>query len=211
MSTLRSKSLAYMATKQVLKNGNNTLKEFKTLLSESTTTNNDSGTSNLYYMELLDEYPNSSDTMRHVSNILLQHASSKHQDDYIVLIGDGKTYEHLIDIKRLYGSEVDKLLIFPGDWHILYNYQPVLMKIYYHAGLLELAKASGHRGETLTSLQKCTNFKRTHHSLFQVWQAIYRSMLIAFTNSHPESLHPLTEMLSKTTLISENVLEMRAV
>ena len=48
MSTLRSKSLAYMATKQVLKNGNNTLKEFKTLLSESTTTN-DSGTSNLYY------------------------------------------------------------------------------------------------------------------------------------------------------------------
>ena len=32
-------------------------------------------------------------------------------------------------------------------------------------------------------------------------------MLIAFTNSHPESLHPLTEMLSKTTLTSENVLE----
>ena len=93
------------------------------MLSESTTTNNDSGTSNLYYMELLDEYPNSSDTMRHVSNILLQHASSKHQDDYIVLIGDGKTYEHLMDIKRLYGSEVDKLLIFPGDWHTLYNYQ----------------------------------------------------------------------------------------
>ena len=206
MSTLRSKSLAYMVTKQVLKNGNNTLKEFKTLLSESTTTN-DSGTSNLYYMELLDEYPDSSDKMRHVSNILLQHASSKHQDDYIVLIGDGKTYEHLMDIKRLYGSEVDKLLIFPGDWHILYNYQPVLMKIYYHAGLLELAKASGHRGETLTSLQKCTNFKRTHHFLFQVWQAIYRSMLIAFTNSHPESLHPLTEMLSRTTLTSENVLE----
>lgn len=32
-------------------------------------------------------------------------------------------------------------------------------------------------------------------------------MLIAFTNSHPERLHPLTEMLSKTTLTSENILE----
>ena len=49
-----------------------------------------------------------------------------------------------MDIKQLYGSELDKLLIFPGDWHILYNNQPVLMKIYYNAGLLELAKASGH-------------------------------------------------------------------
>ena len=205
MMTLRSKSLAYMATKQVLKNGK-VLKELKTLISESTTIN-DSGISNLYYMELLDEHPDSSDTMRHVPDILLQHASSKSQEDFVVLIGDGKTYEHLMDIKRLYGAELDKLLIFPGDWHILYNYQPVLMKIYYHAGLLELAKASGYRGETLTSLQKCTNFKRTHHFLFQVWQAIYRTMIIAFTNSHPESLHHLIEGLSSTTLTPENMLK----
>ena len=88
-----------------------------------------------------------------------------------------------------------------------HNYQPVLMKIYYHTGLLELAKASGHKGETLTSLQKCTNFKRTHHFLFQVWQAIYRSMLTAFMNSHPESLHLLTETLSHITLTPKNVLE----
>ena len=68
-----------MATKQVPRNGNDTLK----LLSESTATD-DSGVSNLYYMELLDEYPDSSDTMRYVSDILLQHASSKHQDSYVV-------------------------------------------------------------------------------------------------------------------------------
>ena len=99
--------------------------------------------------------------MKYVSDILLQHASSESQDNFVVLIGNGKTYEHFMAIKRLYGAELEKLLIFPGDWHILYNYQPVLMKIYYHACLLELAKASGYKGETLTSLQKCTNFKRT--------------------------------------------------
>ena len=205
MMTLKSKSLAYMASKQLLKNGK-ILKEFKVLLSESKT-DNDSGPSNLYYMELLDEYPDSSDTMRHVSDILLQHASSKYQDNYVLLVGDGKTYEHLMDIKQLYGSELEKLLIFPGDWHILYNYQPVLMKIYYHAGLMELAKVSGHRAETLTALQKCSNFKRTHHFLFQVWQAIYRSMVIAFMNNHPESLHPLAETLSNSTLTPENMLK----
>ena len=70
------------------------------------------------------------------------------------------------------------------------------MKIYYHAGLLELTKASGHGRETLTSLQKRTKFKRTHHFLFQVWQAIYNIY------SHPESLHP-TE-ISKTTLTFGN-------
>ena len=55
---------------------------------------------------------------RHVSNILLQHASSKHQDDYIVLTGDRKKLTNTLWIlKQLYGSELDKVLIFPGDWH----------------------------------------------------------------------------------------------
>lgn len=71
--------------------------------------------SNIYYMELLDEHPDSSDTMKHVSEILLHKASSSHQHNYVVLIGDGKTYEHLMGIKRLYGAELEQLLIFPGD------------------------------------------------------------------------------------------------
>ena len=79
-----------------------------------------------------------------------------------------------MEIKRLYGDSLDKLLIFPGDWHTLLNFQPVLMKVYYHAGLKEIAQKSGFR---------CGHFKRTHNRLLQVWQAIYRVMLDAFSTS----------------------------
>lgn len=108
--------------------------------------------SNIYYMELVDEQPHSADTMKHVSELLLS-TFTGHQNGYMILVGDGKTYEHLMEIKQLYGSSLQKLLIFPGDWHTLKNFQPVLMKIYYPVGLKELAKASGFRGETLKSLK----------------------------------------------------------
>ena len=143
-------------------------------------------------MELLDENPDSSDTMKHLAEILLETRSSVHQDRYVVLVGDGKTYEHLMQIKRMYGSELQKLSIFPGDWHTLKNYQPVLMKIYYPAGLKELAKASGFRAETLTSLEKCTNFKRTHQFLLQAWQSIYRQMINAYLNNKKDTFPQLT-------------------
>ncbi len=59
------------------------------------------------------------------------------------LFGDGK------HTKRQYGEALAKLLIFPGDWRTLKNYQEVLMKIYYVAGLKEIAMGSGYRGMTL--------------------------------------------------------------
>ncbi len=131
--------------------------------------------SNIYYFEILDENPDSTETMRYVSELLLQKKSI--YNEYVILTGDGKTYEHLMQVKRLYGTSLDKLLIFPGDWHTLKNFQP---KIYYYAGLKQIAQASGFRGETLTSLEKCSDFKRTHDFLLQAWQAIYISMFKAF-------------------------------
>ena len=125
----------------------------------------------------MDEHP---ETMRSVSDLLLHTANTEYQNDYVALVGDGKTYQHLMKIKQTYGQLLNKLLIFPGDWHLLKNLQPLLLKIYFHAGLKEIAEASGFKGETLTSLEKCSNFKRTHNFLLQVWQAIFRSMIITF-------------------------------
>ena len=51
------------------------------------------------------------------------------------------------------------------------------MKPYTDAGLASLAKAAGHRGETLTSLLQASNFRRTHEFLLQAFEAFYRYFL----------------------------------
>ena len=48
------------------------------------------------------------------------------------------------------------------------------MKVYYDAGLKDLAESSGHHVETLTSINKCSSYKRTHQFLLQAWEAMYR-------------------------------------
>lgn len=60
--------------------------------------------STIYYMELVDKHPDSTDTMRYVSELLINTFSSSKQSGYVLLTGDGKTYEHLMEVKRLYGD-----------------------------------------------------------------------------------------------------------
>ena len=123
--------------------------------------------------------------MAEVTEILYETFKSGKQK-WMVLVGDGKTYDHLSKVKRLYGSTLQDILIFPGDWHVLKNFQPVLMKAYFHAGLKEIASASGYRAETLKSIERCSHFKRTHQFLVQVWEALYTSIISAFISVNPE-------------------------
>ena len=47
-------------------------------------------------------------------------------------------YRVLYTLKLEYGDEIQWLIPFHGDWHLLMNYQSALMKSYFDAGLKEL-------------------------------------------------------------------------
>ena len=145
----------------------------------------DHDSSIIYYLELVDENADSFETMSFVAETVIEKMRMSFQKS-VVLVGDGKTYVHLQKAKRVYSHELKHLFIYPGDWHILKNLQEVLMKGYYHAGLKEIAMESGYRSETLNSLERCSNFKRTHSFLSQVWEALYLEMIRAFSVVNPE-------------------------
>ena len=63
-------------------------------------------------------------------------------------------------LRAEYRNESTWLIIFPGDWHFLKNFQEVLTKVYFDAGLSQLASASGYLPKSVG-----TNFKRTHRFL----------------------------------------------
>jgi len=69
-------------------------------------------------MELINENPDSDETMSLVTEDLLEKFDITKQEGWVVLVGDGKTYQHL-------------------------------MKVYYHAGLKELAESCGFQSTTV--------------------------------------------------------------
>jgi len=86
-------------------------------------------------------------------------------------------------LKFEYGEELKWLLPYPGDWHMLKNFQIAcaLMKPYFDAGLKSLAQAAGY---PLAAIQSCGQFKRTHNFLLEAWESVYRAMLALFLESH---------------------------
>lgn len=88
-----------------------------------------------------------------------------------------ETDNHTKEMCQLFIQQMKWIIPWPGDWHILLNYQKAIIKAYADAGLVTLGEATQHRSETLTSLIQCTNFRRTHNFFIQAMEAFYRFFL----------------------------------
>ena len=85
------------------------------------------------------------------------------------------------------------------------SYQKVVMKIYWDAGLKQIAEASGFRGETLTSLEHCSNFTNTSRFLFQVWEALLQHMQTIWLSTSQTPKHaPSKELLNSFMVFLEH-------
>lgn len=105
--------------------------------------------------------------------------------------GNAKIDELVQLLKFEYGSELQWVLPFPGDWHTLHNYQAALMKPYFDAGLKALAEACGYPP---AAIKKCSQFKRTHYFIMEAWEAIYRTMAPQNTLSLGTTVPPYLTM-----------------
>jgi len=101
------------------------------------------------YLNVLDQNADCRDTIADVLSGLHKEFNIGESKRHLVVTGDAKTYQHLQSIKLDYGEELSWLIPFPGDFHILMNYQPILSKVYLKPGLKQIAGASGFRAETL--------------------------------------------------------------
>ena len=125
---------------------------------------------------VLDETADKKETVLQVLNILHEKFDVGHTCEYIVIVGDGKSYDHLIKLKTDYGSSLSWVLPYPGDWHILEKVLPIFMKIYLDAGLKPFV-TKFHHGSTYRILTDCIKFSVTHRFFTQVY-----SIYVPFAN-----------------------------
>ena len=145
----------------------NTFLNIQDYLSSIRTTHTEK--SNVAYLQVMDAVADSKDTLMQMLNNLHEHYIVKQGKQDLVVEGDAKVYDLLKSLKFEYGSELNWVIPYPGDWHLLKNYQIPLMKAYYDAGLKDLAHTAGY---PTASIQACGQFKRTHHFILEVWEAV---------------------------------------
>ena len=71
-------------------------------------------------IEVLDEIADSKATVLKTLNILHKKFQIGIKLQYLVVVGNGKSYDHLIKLKSEYGGSLSWVLPYPGDWHILF-------------------------------------------------------------------------------------------
>ena len=108
--------------------------------------------SQVVYLEVMDAVADTKDTMMQLLHDLHEQFIVSQNMKWLVLEGDAKQYEI---VKFEYGDKLSWLIPYPGDWHMLMNYQSALMKPYYDAGLKALASSAGY---PLTAIQNSSQF-----------------------------------------------------
>ena len=119
--------------------------------------------SNVVYLEVIDAVADSKDTVMTLLHDLQQQFIEGLGHKWLVVEGDGKLYEILKSLQLEYGDELSWVIPYPGDWHLLKNYQAALMKAYYDAGLKTLASVAGY---PTASIHSTSQFKRTKSLAF---------------------------------------------
>ena len=184
MENLGNQAFTYMMHKLALK-PDKVLFNFKEHMCAVNSESMHAEPASVVYLSVLDIHADTVEAMSEVAAMLYKEYIVTTGAEHLVVAGDAKTYLRLKELKQEYGDELKWLLPFIGDWHVLYNYQKVLMKVYFAVGLKDLARAAGFRAETLTSLGNASNFKRTHAFLMQVWEAMYRHMFNLYVSHTP--------------------------
>ena len=110
------------------------------------------------YLYILNEKADSAETLKKMLGLLYKSFGVGKHINHLVIAGDGATIKLLSEIKFEYGDSLGWVIPYLGDWHVLKNFQEVIMKIYWDAGLKEVAKIT-HKQGTLQRLQSCGSFK----------------------------------------------------
>ena len=95
---------------------------------------------NLFLFQGIRQRCDEKETLLTIINDLYEEFIVPKKKEWILLEGDQATYARLQCIKAEYGNDLAWMIPFPGDWHFLKNFQEVLLKICFEAGLSDLAK-----------------------------------------------------------------------
>ena len=166
------------------------IKVFFSLPTKSTTI------SEISPVAILDETADKKETVLKVFNKLYDKFQVGVKSDYVVIVGDGKSYDHMIKLKAEYGESLQWVLPYPGDWHLMKNLLLVFIKIYFDAGLKQLATIC-HHGSTLRTLSEVTNWSVTHRFMVHAWEALMRHQINSFFLSlSDEKVHEVSSDFS---------------
>ena len=83
----------------------------------------------MVYLSVIDKHADTTEAMEAVVSKLHKEYGVGIRADNLVVVGDQKTYTRLQELKHTYGSELEWLIPFVGDWHVLKNFQSVLMNM----------------------------------------------------------------------------------